>query len=143
VKAVDGICTHSSTISRFNVNLRFLLAQLHMDSLMSQPTLGHIKRALQNLLQGIKGLDETYERVTRKVERPGGRLPRACETGSVLGYLRQKERFPSRRYSTPFAVGADMADMDEDFLPEIEILGSVCAVNRPEPKRRHVHSLLA
>jgi hypothetical protein len=50
------------------VNLRFLLAQLHMDSLMSQPTLGHIKRALQNLLQGIKGLDETYERVTRKVE---------------------------------------------------------------------------
>jgi hypothetical protein len=39
-----------------------------MDSLMSQPTLGHIRQALKNLPQGIKGLDETYERVTRKVE---------------------------------------------------------------------------
>jgi hypothetical protein len=32
-----------------------------MDFLMSQPTLGHIKLALQNLPQGMKGLDETYQ----------------------------------------------------------------------------------
>jgi hypothetical protein len=44
-----------------NLSLRFLLAQLHMDFLMSQPTLGHIKLALQNLPQGMKGLDETYQ----------------------------------------------------------------------------------
>ena len=25
------------------------------------------------------------------------------------------------------AIRADIADMDEDFLPEVEILGSVCA----------------
>jgi hypothetical protein len=125
------------------VNLRFLLAQLHMDSLMSQPTLGHIKRALQNLLQGIKGLDETYERVTRKVEgQEEGYQELAKQVLSWVTYAKRALSITGR-YSTPFAVGADMADMDEDFLPEIEILGSVCAVNRPEPKRRHVHSLLA
>jgi hypothetical protein len=50
------------------MDLRFLLAQLHMDSLMSQPTLRHIKRALQSLPQGIKGLDKTYEQAMRRIE---------------------------------------------------------------------------
>ena len=52
VKAVDGMYATlllSHSLSPINLSLRFLLARLHMDSLMSQPTLGHIKRVLQNL----------------------------------------------------------------------------------------------
>jgi hypothetical protein len=47
---------------------RFLLAQLHMDSLMSQPTRGHIKQALQNLPKGMEGLDEIYRQAMKRIE---------------------------------------------------------------------------
>ena len=50
------------------MRLRFLLARLHIDSLMSQPSLGHIKRALKNLPQGMKGLDETYNQAMKRIE---------------------------------------------------------------------------
>lgn len=43
------------------VDRMFLLAQLHMDSLISQPTRGDIRRALRSLPQGIEGLDHTYD----------------------------------------------------------------------------------
>ena len=48
--------------------LRFLLAQLHMDSLMSKPTPGDIKVALKNLPRGEQGLDATYEQAMERIE---------------------------------------------------------------------------
>ena len=54
-------------LNQINVHLRFLLARLHMDSLMSQPTLGDIKQALRNLPQGSKGLDETYKQAVERI----------------------------------------------------------------------------
>ena len=35
---------------------------------MSQPTVGNIKRTLQNLPQGEKGLDETYKQAMKRIE---------------------------------------------------------------------------
>jgi len=48
------------SLNQINMDIRFLLARLHMDAFMSRPTLGHIKLALKNLPRGIKGLDKTY-----------------------------------------------------------------------------------
>jgi hypothetical protein len=42
-----------------------------MDSIKSQPTLGHIKRALQTLPQGMEGLDETYGQAIKRIEGQG------------------------------------------------------------------------
>src|ERR1700749_166401 len=47
---------------------RFLLAQLHMDSLNSQPTIGHIKKALKILPRGMKGLDATYKEAMARID---------------------------------------------------------------------------
>src|SRR5271156_506373 len=52
----------------FNFNLRFLLAQLHIDSLTNQPTVGHTKQALQNL---PKGLDQMYAQAMKRIESQG------------------------------------------------------------------------
>ena len=48
--------------------LRFLLAQLHMDSLMSKPTPGDLKIALNNLPRGKQGLDNTYEQAMERIQ---------------------------------------------------------------------------
>src|SRR5271156_6691245 len=55
-------------LNQINVYLRFLLARLHVDSLMSHTALGHIKKALQNLPQGMKGLNETYDDAMTRIE---------------------------------------------------------------------------
>ena len=47
-------------ISRINIFVRFLLAQLHIDSLISKPTPRDIKWALRNLPYEIKGIDAMY-----------------------------------------------------------------------------------
>ena len=49
-----------------NIYFRFLLAQLHMDSIMSQPTQGDVKLALQNLPKGI-------ERIRRNLQTGNGK----------------------------------------------------------------------
>lgn len=53
---------------QINIGFRFLLAKLHMDSIMSLPTRGDIKLALQNLPKGMEGLDKTYKQAMEGIE---------------------------------------------------------------------------
>src|SRR2546423_1947542 len=125
-----------------NVDIRFLLARLHMESLMSQPTLGHIKRALQNLPQGMKGLDETYEQATRRIEGQEEGYQELAK--QVLSWVTHAKRaLSTAEVQHALAVKAEMADLDKDFLPEVEILDSVCAglvtIDRKSDVIRLVH----
>ncbi|KAF2176589.1 purine and uridine phosphorylase [Zopfia rhizophila CBS 207.26] len=107
-------------------NGMFLLARLHMDSLMSQPTLGHIKRVLQNLPQGMKGLDETYAQAMRRIEgQEEGYRELAKHILAWITYA--KRALSTAEIQHALAVHTDKAELDEDFLPKIEMLGSICA----------------
>ena len=128
VKAADGMYVHFLLLypQPINANVRFLIPRLHMDSLMSEPTRGDIKRALRNLPQGAKGLDETYEQAMRRIEgQEKGYRELAKQVLSWVTYSRRA--LSTAEVQHALAVRADMTDMDEDFLPEIEILGSICA----------------
>jgi ankyrin repeat protein len=108
------------------MNLRFLLARLHMDSLMSQPTLGHIKRAMRSLPQGVKGLDETYEQAIKRIESQEEGYRKLAK--QVLSWVTHANRaLSTAEVQHALAVTVDMTDLDRDFLPEVEILGSICA----------------
>ena len=48
--------------------IRFLLAQLHMDSLRNQPTIGDIRLTLKSLPRGVEGLNETYNQAMTRIE---------------------------------------------------------------------------
>src|SRR5271154_5894157 len=97
-----------------------------MDSLMSQPTLGHIRRALKTLPQGIKGLDETYEQAMGRIECQDEGYRELAKR--VLSWVTHAKRALSiAEVQHAVAVSAGMAEMDKDFLPEVEILDSVCA----------------
>ena len=108
------------------MDFRFLLAQLHMDSLMSQPTLGHIKRALQNLPQGMKGLDETYEMAMKRIEgQEEGYRKLAKQV--LLWVTYAKRALSTTEVQHALAISLGITKLDEDYLPEVEILDSVCA----------------
>ncbi len=129
VNAVDGmyvVLPLAHIFSHINVNIRFLLARLHMDSLKSQPTLGDIKRALRNLPQGMEGLDETYKQAIKRIEGQEEGY-RKLAKGVLAWVTHAKRALYTAEVQHALAVNVGMAELDEDFLPEVEILGSICA----------------
>ena len=106
--------------------LRFLLAKLHMDSLMSKLTPGDIKVALKNLPKGEQGLDTTYEQAMERIE--GQEADSRMLARQVLSWVIHAKRplsGPELRHALGVRTG--MSELDDDFLPELEDLVSVCA----------------
>ena len=104
-------------------NLRFLLAPLHINSLSQEPTVGHIKRALQNL---PKKLNETYEQAMIRIESQGQGFQELAK--KILSWLIHSKRILSTS-ELRHAVGIEpgKSELDGEFIPDIEIIGSICA----------------
>jgi ankyrin repeat protein len=144
MKAVDGmyvVLLLAYSFSQINVNIRFLLARLHMDSLKSQPTLGHIKRALQNLPQGMGGLNETYKQAIERIEGQEEGYRQLAK--QVLAWVTHAKRtLSTTEVQHALAVNVGKAELDKDFIPEVEILGSICAGLVTIDKKRDVIQLV-
>jgi ankyrin repeat protein len=101
------------------------LARLHMDSLMDQPTLGDIKLALRNLPKGMEGLDKTYKQAMERIESQGEGFRKLAKR--ILSWVTYAKRpLSTAELQHALAVRPGMAELDEDFLPEVEVLGSIC-----------------
>ncbi|KAI9853443.1 MAG: hypothetical protein M1813_002220, partial [Trichoglossum hirsutum] len=111
VRAVDGM---------------FLLAQLHMNNLIDQPTKGDIKQALQHLTKGINGLDKTYEQAMERINDQGSRVRELAE--HILGWIIHAKR-PLSTVELQHALGVRTrtTKLDKDYLPSVRVLRSVCA----------------
>ncbi|KAI9777778.1 MAG: hypothetical protein M1839_008573 [Geoglossum umbratile] len=111
VKAVDGM---------------FLLAQLHVDSLMSKPTAGDIKLALRNLPKGMEGLDVTYEQAMKRINSQEEGFRELAK--HVLSWLiHAKRQLTATELQYALAVRIGMKELDKDFIPEVGVLLSICA----------------
>jgi hypothetical protein len=113
-------------LSQTNTNLRFVLAKLQIDFLMSQPTLGDIKLALQDLCQRAKGPDMIYEQVVERIEGQGAGFRELAK--QVLSWITCAKR-PLTTLELQHALAVEVGELalDEDNLPEIEDVISVCA----------------
>ncbi|KAF4626835.1 hypothetical protein G7Y89_g11321 [Cudoniella acicularis] len=104
IKAVDGM---------------FLLAELHMNTLIHLPTKGHIKQALQNLAKGLKGLDETYQLAMERINDYGKQiLAWIVHTTRPLSTTELRHALAVQRHTT---------ELDKEFLPSVQALRSKCA----------------
>ncbi|KAE8142398.1 hypothetical protein BDV38DRAFT_277928 [Aspergillus pseudotamarii] len=110
IKATDGM---------------FLLAELHMDSLLSLPTRGHIKHALQTLTKGIEKLDKIYDQAMKRIEDHG----KECRdlVKQILAWTFYARRpLLTLELQHALAVRPHTAELDEDYLPSINLLQSLC-----------------
>ncbi len=106
-----------------NINLRFLLAPLHIESLAQEPTIGHIELALQNL---PKGLDETYEQAMIRIESQGEGFRELAK--KVLSWaVRARRILSTAELQHAVAVQPGKPKLNRKFIPNIEIIGSICA----------------
>ena len=106
--------------------IRFLLAQLHMDTLRGQPTKGDIKQALQHLAKGIAGLDKTYEQAIERINDQGSRVRDLAKR--ILGWIIHAKRpLSTAELQHALAVRTGTTHLDKDYLPSVQVLRSVCA----------------
>ncbi|KAH0529359.1 hypothetical protein TsFJ059_004114 [Trichoderma semiorbis] len=104
-------------------NGMFLIVRLHVDALVHLPTVGHVKQALQNL---PKRLDMTYERAMERIETQGDAVQKLAK--KVLCWLIYAKRVLSvAELQHAVAVEPNTKQLNQEFIPDKEILGSVCA----------------
>ncbi|KAH6970692.1 hypothetical protein BKA56DRAFT_559122 [Ilyonectria sp. MPI-CAGE-AT-0026] len=103
----------------------FLLAQLHMNTLIGLPTKGDVKNALRNLAKGQDGLDETYKLAMQRIEGQGvGYRDLAIK---ILSWIVQAVRpLSTLELRHALAVRPSTNRLDHDFIPAVGILQSVC-----------------
>lgn len=97
-----------------------------MDSLISKPTPGDIKRALRNLPRGIKGVDAMYDQAMKRIN--GQEEEYQTLATRVLSWVTHTKRpLTTAELQHACTVEIGTAELDTDFIPEIEDIVSACA----------------
>jgi hypothetical protein len=106
--------------------LRFLLAQLHLDSLVGKRSTKAIRGALKNLPSGSNAYDHAYKDAIIRIE---GQVTDQEELAKqVLLWITCAERsLTTLELQYALAVEVGESGLDKDNLPEIEDMVSVCA----------------
>ncbi|KAJ9139179.1 ankyrin repeat protein [Pleurostoma richardsiae] len=104
----------------------FLLAQLHMTTLLSKKRPSDVERALGDLPRGEKGLDKTYEQAMTRIE--GQESDDEYLAKLVLTWVINARRpLSSRELRHAVSIDADMTNIDEDSLYDLKELLTMCA----------------
>lgn len=108
------------------VNRRFLLAQLHLDSLVDKMTPKAIRLALYQLPKGSKALDTAYKEALERVETQTEGFRELAKR--VLSWITHTQRqLTVLELQHALAVENDESDLDENNMPDPEEMVSVCA----------------
>jgi ankyrin repeat protein len=105
---------------------RFLLAQLHLDSLEDKTTRKAITQALERLPKGLDVLDLAYKDAMERVKsQKAGFRQLAMQ---VLSWIACTKRpLKTQELQHALAVEPGKSELDRDNIPEIEDMVSVCA----------------
>jgi hypothetical protein len=133
VKVACGMYIHLFNIiwrdylsQRSNRTSRFLLAKLHMESLLGEPTIGDLEIALMNLPCGETGLNDTYMQAVERIgNQSKGLRDLARRTLSWLTYSKRGLSLPEIQHA--LAVRTGVTGLDEKFITDAATIGSICA----------------
>jgi ankyrin repeat protein len=116
----------STRVTQPYLLLRFLLARLHIDSLMDKRTKKDVVRTLNQLRKGSTTLDSAYEGAIQRVE---GQMSGDCALAKrVLSWITYVQRpLTPAEIRCALAVELDKGELDLDNVPYIEDIVLVCA----------------
>jgi hypothetical protein len=106
--------------------IRFLLAQLHLDSLIGKRSPKAIKIALEKLPTGLEALDNAYNEAMERIEGQIADLKELAK--QVLAWITCAKR-PLTTLELQHALAVEIGEskLDEENISEIEDIVSVCA----------------
>ncbi|KFY31446.1 hypothetical protein V493_01097 [Pseudogymnoascus sp. VKM F-4281 (FW-2241)] len=104
----------------------FLLARLHVDSLRDKPTKKAVKSTLISLPKGSAAINKAYDNAIERIEN---QLPGESELAKrVLSWITYAERqLTTKEISHALAVEVGDLELDEDNIPDIDHMITVCA----------------
>lgn len=105
------------------INCRFLLVRLHVDSLAQMPTVGHIRQALRNL---PRSLSKIYEQSIERIGNQGEFLHQLARK-VIVWLIHAKRVLSMAELRHAVAIQPGTLELDEEFIPDREILASICA----------------
>ncbi|KAF4983537.1 hypothetical protein FZEAL_1072 [Fusarium zealandicum] len=110
VKAVDGM---------------FLLAQLHLESLMHKRSPNKLLRALEGLPQGSNAYDHAYEDTMKRIE---AQFPDQAELAkdALLWIVHAKRPLETLEFRHALAVEPGAEDIEDDDLPNLQDVVTAC-----------------
>ena len=105
---------------------RFLLARLHVDSLIDKITKAKVKSALNNLSKGSGALGDAYDEAIVRIDSQP--LNHRVLAKNVLSWISFAQRpLTTGELCHALAVGVADEELDPDNIPDIEDILSVCA----------------
>ncbi|KAL7960031.1 hypothetical protein V8C34DRAFT_94821 [Trichoderma compactum] len=104
----------------------FLLATFHIDTIMSQPTRGEIKEALQRLGRGVEGLHEIYKQAMERIEGHTDAI-RSLAKRILTWITHAKRPLSITEMRHALSVREHMTVFDTDYMPDVKDVKSVCA----------------
>ena len=114
---------HSQVNHMLNIYPRFLLAQLHMDSLVTKGTRKAVKEALKS---PPNDLSRTYDEAMQRIESQNDDDRQLAER--VLYWISYALRpLTVEELQHALAVEPGESKLDEDNIPDEELLTSLCA----------------
>ncbi|KAL2008399.1 hypothetical protein VTN00DRAFT_8381, partial [Thermoascus crustaceus] len=104
----------------------FLLAQLYLDSLIGKRSPRAIRTALQKLPSGSEAYDYAYNEAMERIQSQNLNSQELAK--QILGWIVCAQRpLTTTELQHALAVEIGLSELDEDNLPEIEDMTSVCA----------------
>jgi hypothetical protein len=105
---------------------RFLLARLHVDSLLDKNTKKKIQSTLEKLSKDSEPLNKAYDEAIERIE---GQLPgKRARAKSVLSWITYAQRpLTTGELCHALAVELESEELDQDNIPDVEDIVSVCA----------------
>ncbi|KAH0563314.1 hypothetical protein GP486_002120 [Trichoglossum hirsutum] len=123
-------------------NGMFLLAQLHLDSLVGKKSVKAIKSALENLPKGSKALDSAYDEAIERISGQKGDAPELARM--ALSWITHAQRpLTTRELQYALAVEVGESEFDRENISDISDIVSACVglvtVDRESDIIRLVH----
>ncbi|KIM94744.1 hypothetical protein OIDMADRAFT_135812, partial [Oidiodendron maius Zn] len=121
---------------------RFLLAQLHFDAIKTKKSLNKVKKALENLPTGFQAYSHAYKDAMERIRAQDIDSRELAE--HVLSWIvHAKRQLSITELQHALAVEVGEPELDEENLPQIDDMVSVCAglvtVDRESKIIRLVH----
>ncbi|PON30014.1 hypothetical protein TGAM01_v201380 [Trichoderma gamsii] len=110
----------------------FLLVRIYIDLLATKNVLGMVESTLRNLPEGLKELDTAYDDVITRIQnQDDDDVAMAKQILTWLYYAARPLTLQELRHSLAVNLVAeadpDATELDEAFLPDEEVIASVCA----------------
>lgn len=128
VEAVDGMYAfHPASASAVDLHMsRFLLARLHMDSLLDKRTPKEVKLTLATLSKGSTALEGAYKDAIIRIKgQPDGDFKLAQKVLSWISYAQRS--LTTAEMCCALAVEPGEAELDPENILDVEDIVSVCA----------------